>query len=363
MSIKVLILPRYHIAGASSRIRIYQYLKGLKDQGFDLTVSPFFWDGYQQELYEGRRPAIIALCRALWERLVVIRAARNYDVVWLEYEVLPWLPASCERWLHSQGMPVIVDYDDAIFHRYGQSRHFFVRHFLGRKIDFIMRKAKIVTVGNSYLAEHAAAVGAARVEVLPSVVDLERFRPRPKAPPLDRLVIGWIGSPSTTRYLALIRDALAEVCRLRKVRLIFVGSGPLDFAGLPVETIPWSESKEVELLQSFDIGVMPLSDEPWERGKCGFKLIQYMACAVPVVATPVGVNRVLVQPGCNGYLAESQEEWVVALLRLIDNPELRQSQGMAGRRLVEERYCTGKVAAQLASLLRAAMDKDSACAD
>jgi glycosyltransferase involved in cell wall biosynthesis len=88
-----------------------------------------------------------------------------------------------------------------------------------------------------------------------------------------------------------------------------------------------------------------------------------MACAVPVVATPVGVNRVLVQPGCNGYLAESQEEWVVALLRLIDNPELRQSQGMAGRRLVEERYCTGKVAAQLASLLRAAMDKDSACAD
>jgi glycosyltransferase involved in cell wall biosynthesis len=360
--IKVLILPRYHIAGASSRIRIYQYLEMLKAQGFDPTVLPFFWENYQQDLYEGRRPKMVSLCRAYWHRLKSVLAARNYDLVWLEYEVLPWLPAWCEQWLRTQGVPFLVDYDDAIFHRYDQNRHFWVRHLLGGKIDCIMRMAEIVMVGNSYLAGRATVAGATRVELLPSVVDAERYRPRLTIPRSERPVIGWIGSPSTARYLRLIQGALAEVSRLRQVRLVFVGCGRLEFAGLSVESIPWSEASEIEFLQSIDIGIMPLPDEPWERGKCGFKLIQYMACAVPVVASPVGVNRELVRTDSNGYLAESEEEWVAVLLRLIDSPQLRQSLGKTGRKLVEERYCTAKVAEQLSGLLRAATHKDHPCA-
>jgi len=362
MPLRVLILSRYHRAGASSRIRIYQYLKFLEERGFRITVSPFFWESYQQDLYDGRRPALTSLFRAYWRRLEILRSAKEYDLVWIEYEVLPWLPAFCERWLDAQGVPFLVDYDDAIFHRYDQSSHFWIRYLLGGKVDFIMRKAKVVTVGNNYLRNRATNAGATCVEVLPSAVDLKYYRPRTTEPSTGKLVIGWIGSPSTAHYLNLVRDALAEICRLRPVKLIFVGTGPFDFAGLPVETCSWSETTELKLLQSFDIGIMPLPDEPWERGKSGFKLIQYMACALPVVATPVGVNQELVQPDVNGFRAETLDEWVTALLRLIDDAELRRIFGQAGRKLVEERYCTEKIAPNLAELLQAAASEDSVCA-
>jgi len=271
-------------------------------------------------------------------------------VLWIEYELLPWLPAWAEGLLGGFGLPYLVDYDDAVFHRYDLHRSGLVRTILGKKIDAIMRKATLVTVGNDYLADRAHRAGAKRVEHLPTVVDLKRYH---TAPGTGNSVytIGWIGSPTTAPYLRLVRPALAEVCGKHGGRLVVVG-GPPEMALDGVLTIgrPWSEETEVAEVQRFDVGILPLPDEPWERGKCGYKLIQYMACGRPVVASPVGVNRQIVEQGTNGFLASTISEWIKALGALRDSP-LRERMGRAGRAKVERNFSVQVTAPRLAALL------------
>ena len=131
-----------------------------------------------------------------------------------------------------------------------------------------------------------------------------------------------------------------------------VGSGQIDLDGVPMSIIPWSEETEVDHIQDFDIGIMPLPDSQWEQGKCGYKLIQYMACGKPVVASPVGANRKIVEHGVNGFLAGSTEEWLEALTVLRDNSDLRKKMGTAGRKKVEKRYCIQVTARRLLSILQ-----------
>jgi len=273
-----------------------------------------------------------------------------FDLLWIEYELFPWLPATIEQLLATVGVRYVVDYDDPIYHRYELHRHGLVRFLLGGKISRIMRQASTVIVGNDYLAERAHAAGARRVEHLPTVVDLDRY---PASVPrrTDVFTVGWIGSPSTVGYLSAIARILAKFCAERRARLLVVGARQALLDGIPVEFRGWSESTEVEDICDFDVGIMPLPDEPWERGKCGYKLIQYMACERPLLASPVGVNRQIVEQGENGFLAVTDQEWRSALENLYAAPELRTRLGKAGRQKVERSYCTRVTAPTLASIL------------
>jgi len=208
----------------------------------------------------------------------------------------------------------------------------------------------MVTVGNDYLAERARRAGATRVEQLPTTVDLDRYQTAPESENTS-YTIGWIGSPTTVGYLNLVQPALAEVSRNDGAQLVVVGGHrELALSGVPTVALPWSEESEVSDIQRFDVGIMPLRDSPWERGKCGYKLIQYMACGRPVVASPVGVNAQIVDHGVNGFLASTTDEWISALDRLRDAP-LRQRMGRAGRTKVERAYALQVTAPRLASLL------------
>jgi glycosyltransferase involved in cell wall biosynthesis len=217
--------------------------------------------------------------------------------------------------------------------------------------------AHTVVAGNAYLADYARRAGAKRIEVIPTVIDLGRYRVKDAdhigKQPEVAFIIGWIGSPSTARYLRDIAPALAEVCREGRARVRLIGSGQIELPGVPVEVLPWREDTEVDEICGFDVGIMPLPDEPWARGKCGFKLIQYMACGLPVVASPVGVNSEIVEDGVNGFLAQDTLEWVVALERLIAAAELRHRLGAAGRAKVGARYCLDVTAPRLTRLLQA----------
>jgi glycosyltransferase involved in cell wall biosynthesis len=177
--------------------------------------------------------------------------------------------------------------------------------------------------------------GAKDVEIIPTVVDTERYTPagnRPQGPP----VVGWIGTPKTSRYLFPLIPVFEQLRRAMPVRFVAVGARAEDFAGTPVEAWPWSEKTEVAAIQQFDIGIMPIDDTPWERGKCGYKLIQCMAWGVPVVASPVGVNREIVCHGENGFLADTMEEWKRSLERLVRmDPATRVAMGSVGRTRVE----------------------------
>jgi glycosyltransferase involved in cell wall biosynthesis len=269
----------------------------------------------------------------------------------VEKELFPWLPAYMEQLLKRLGVALLVDYDDAIFHRYDQSGSALVRTLLGKKIDRVMASAALVTAGNDYLAKRAEAAGAAQVMQLPTVLDIKRYQAKTVSDH-SPVTIGWIGSPTTAEYLQLIRGPLLSVARKQPIQLMVVGAQIESFDGLPVVCHEWSEAREAELIQQFDVGVMPLADRLWERGKCGYKLIQYMACALPVIASPIGVNTKIVEHGVDGYLAGASQDWESALSSLIENAPLRQVMGRIGRAKVEQHYSLQVMSARLASAIR-----------
>lgn len=348
---RILLLSRYGHLGASSRVRFYQYLPYLTSQGIHVTVANLFEDDYIKDLYAGRKRHFSAIIGTYIRRLGCLLKSNRFDLLWVEYEILPWLPAWGERILAHLGIPYVVDYDDAVFHRYNMHSRLMVRTLLGGKIDAIIRRASLVIVGNDYLGNYACKAGAKRVEYIPSVIDLDRY-PVPPAPKNPIFTIGWIGSPVTAKYLHIVNPALAKVCKNGSARLVLVGSGQLELHGVPTEIDPWSEGTEVAGIQSFDVGIMPMPDEAWARGKCGYKLIQYMACARPVIASSVGVARKIIEDSTNGFLATTTADWVRAFCLLSDNQRLREKMGKAGRIKVERQYSIQVTAPQMVSLLR-----------
>ncbi len=290
----------------------FQYLPYLNANGIDVDIAPLLNDIYLKDLYSGKPIDVRNLLIAFLRRVFDIVKCRRYDLIWIEYEVLPWLPAWAERLLSAFGIPYIVDYDDAIFHRYDQHPNALIRYVLGHKIDKVMQKADLVIAGNQYLADRAGAAGAKWIEILPTVIDLERY---PIEAPRERsgFTIGWIGSPTMAPHLTLLREAFIKLSKQSDVRLMLIGSDRRDFDFMPVSVRVWSEETEAADIQNFDVGIMPMPDTLWTRGKCGYKLIQYMACGRPVIASAVGANMDIVAHGENGFLASTPSEWVDAL--------------------------------------------------
>jgi glycosyltransferase involved in cell wall biosynthesis len=351
---RILLLTRYGRLGASSRLRTYQYLPYFKTHNIEVTLAPFFDDVYLEGLYSGER-SIKKIIKWYFRRLRAMLSANRYDLIWVEKELLPWLPASIELNLLPRKIPMVVDYDDAIFHRYDQQSNTIIRAILGNKIDAVMRRANLVVAGNEYIAQHARNAGASRVEILPTVVDIERYKNLPHKQD-STLTIGWIGSPSTANYLNLVAKALLKTTRNWPVKVVVVGIETNQIGDLPVEAVLWHEETEVAEIQRMDIGIMPLPDKPWEWGKCGYKLIQYMACGKPVVASPIGVNSTIVKHGVNGFLAGNEDEWVEALNTLCGNPVLRQQFGIKGREQVECDYSLQMAAPKLVALLKSVIE-------
>ena len=348
---KLTILSRYTRLGASSRLRTMQYLPSLRQAGFEIEVASFFDDAYLLSLYGGRRD-MGHLAQFTLKRLAQCWAAKQADVIWLEKEALPWFPWVLERLALPRNVPIVSDYDDAVYHRYDQHRRAVVRLVLGRKIDQVMAHSALVTTGNPYLAERAARAGAERVEIVPTVVDAEAYRPVPAFHADGKLRVGWIGTPQTWKKYGQPRISLfQELAETFNVRFRLVGAHLTPGSEGPFDYLPWSEANEIEAIQGMDIGIMPLIDDPWERGKSGYKLIQYMACGLPVVASPVGVNTELVTHGKNGFLASSDSEWRDSVATLISEADLRRSMGAAGRKRVLDTYSIQIQGPKIAGLL------------
>ena len=353
----VLMLTRYGRLGASSRMRSHQYLPWLEAAGISITMAPLFSDAYVQGLQRNTKSSLEAL-RAYAGRVQALLASRKFDLLWIEKETLPWLPAWFEKMLLPGAVPYVLDYDDAVFHYYNESSSSVARALLGNKHPALIQGAALVVVGNAYLAEFVRQAGALYVEVVPTVIDLARYplAPRKRAVGDTLPCVGWIGQRATASFLLPYAPLFERLSAEGLARFAAIGIDAKSL-GLPMDSIPWAEATEVDSISSCDIGIMPLVDEPFERGKCGYKLIQYMACGLPVVASPVGVNRQIVEHGVNGFLAETPEQWEQALRTLLANPELRQRMGQAGRQKVERQYCIQVTGPTLARLLIEAAKK------
>lgn len=336
---KLRALTRTSSIGPSTRYRIEQYRHALAARGIELETRPLFGPTWFAILERPAGPLRAALkagysLARLAARVVQVLAAdrSEADVVLVEQQLFPYLPAWAELLLWPRRRPTVVEFDDAIYLTPGH----------GRKLPRLWARADLVIVGNRFLAE-VARPHARRLVVIPTTVDPRRYdaalaaqRARRERRPDGPLRVGWIGLRYNFPYLEALAEPLRGLAGGAELRVISSGlpDGPA-FAGITLVHRPWSEASEAAELAACDVGVMPLPDSEWARGKCALKLLQSMAAGVPVVASPVGVNADIVRHGENGLLAETPDEWRAALAALASDPELRRRLGEAGRATVE----------------------------
>lgn len=350
---KVLLLTRYGLQGASSRMRFYQFFPYMQSAEFEFSVSPLLDDSALMRKYRSGSYGPLGLLKAYARRFAMLWRRHHYDLLWIEKEALPWMPSWIER-LMLRGVPYVLDFDDAIFHNYDQHPSQWVRRILGARIDRLMAGAQLVVVGNGYLAQRASVAGASEVALLPTVVDMVRYPANQNALLTEPPRIVWIGSPSTVQYLSLLAEPLAALAKQQRFRLRVIGGGLFSIPGVDVEILPWSDATEAAAIGECAVGIMPLMDTPWEQGKCAYKLIQYMACGLPTVASPVGANCEVVVEGETGFLAATVEAWTEKLDLLLSDEALRQRLGAAGRKRVEANYSLEQAGPRLISLLQQA---------
>jgi glycosyltransferase involved in cell wall biosynthesis len=292
MKLRLLALTPMPVEGAGCRFRIAQYVPALEQAGFSVTIEPFFDAAFFDFVYQPGRYAekFRAFVRQTASRLRMLLRRDQYDAVFIYREAYPIGPPLLEALLaHAQRRPLIYDFDDAIFlSNTSEANQFASALKYPQKVPSIIRRSALVLAGNRYLADYAREFTSS-VSVLPTCVDTSVFAPRPTdRREGDPLVIGWIGTPTTAMYLKSLGPSLKRLADSHRFIVRVSGSGsPVTFDGVETVNERWSLEREVELFNTCDIGVYPLRDDEWAKGKCGFKAIQFMACSVPVVAAAV----------------------------------------------------------------------------
>ena len=334
------LVPSLFDTSPGQRFRLEQWEPLLQQRGVEIVYAPFEDEELHAVLYKpGRMQQKLRLVgRAFQRRASLLRSVRQYHLVYVFREASLLGPPVFERWIHRSGVPLIFDFDDAIFVPYiSPSNRYLSLLKQPTKTKTICRLASHVMAGNPFLAQYAGRVNN-NVTIVPTTIDTEKYsstnRKTAAGPPL----IVWSGSYSTIQHLDTLRTALQHLAKHERFRLRVIGTSSYELEGVEVEALPWRSETEVEDLEVADIGVMPLPDDRWSKGKCGLKALQYMALGIPTICSPVGVNTDIIQDGQNGLIAATEEEWITKLTELLRSPELRSRLGRAGRTTVETEY-------------------------
>jgi|SaaInlV_100m_DNA_6_1039743.scaffolds.fasta_scaffold06172_2 glycosyltransferase involved in cell wall biosynthesis len=329
----VLVLSLYGPLAASTRYRFMQFIPELGNRGVKLDVQPLLDDHYIRARFNNRSAPIFNILGSILKRLKILKKQKKYDCLIVHCELFPFLPAWIERILLK--IPYIYDFDDAFYLKYKTNYFSFRSIFLGSKFDAIISGANEVTAGSHALEKYAKLFNK-NVSLLPTVVDANIFFPKEK-PDNNAFHIGWIGSPSTAPYLSELIKPLTQLGREIKVIFTIIGGKAPRISNVEIREVAWSELTEVDFINSFDIGVMPLPNNMWTQGKCAFKLIQYMSCSLPIVASPVGENLVVADKSC-GLFANDEKDWLNAFRYMNNHPKERARMGANGRNRIIEKY-------------------------
>jgi glycosyltransferase involved in cell wall biosynthesis len=334
------LMPAIYDTSPGQRYRLEQWEPLLRERGVDITYASFEDEKLHALLYKrgmmGKKLQLVT--SGLGRRLSLVRKVKDYDLVYIFREAALLGPPVFERLIAESGVPVVFDFDDAIFVSYRSPSNGYLSYLkFASKTKTICRISSHVMVGNPYLADYARQVND-RVTVIPSTIDTEKYRVPERKEKTGPVVIGWTGSHSTVHQLDTMRGALKRLAEKESFRLRVIGTPSYECPPLDVEARPWRSETEVDDLSDIDIGVMPLPDDRWSKGKCGMKALQFMALGIPTICSPVGVNADIIKDDQNGFIAATEEEWVEKLSRMLRSAELRQRLGHAGRVTVEEKY-------------------------
>jgi glycosyltransferase involved in cell wall biosynthesis len=356
--VTLLVLTPNPTSAAATRFRLEQYFPALRSAGVEPVLRPFLDEDALAVLYRRgdrlakARSAVLALAGRLTDLVRTVRARAvliHREAALVGPPLFEWLVARViDR-------PIVFDLDDAVWVPYVSPTYGALLSRLLKapaKANFTFHAAAHVIAGNHYIAGYARRFNA-HVDIIPTVVDTDVFRPAAKGAS-NVPVLGWIGTHSSMQYLRAIVPALRQLAKRRRFVLRVVG-GTLEAAGVSVENVRWTLESEVAHFQSLDIGLYPLVEDSWSVGKSGFKAVQYMACSVPVVASPVGATTEIVADGRTGFLAADTDAWVDRLTRLIDDPGLRERLGAAGRSDAVERWSLARYAPRFVAVVQKAM--------
>ncbi|MDB4902489.1 MAG: hypothetical protein JWQ63_1770 [Mucilaginibacter sp.] len=333
MKKQIAILSKYNSNGASSRYRSYNYEKYFKSRKIDITYFPLLGDNYIENLYQKNRfKTFVHQLEGIIKRIFqLLFYMHKFDFLIIEKELIPNCPYFLEKLL-LRGKNFALDFDDYAGSSYKTNP--LKRILLKNKIDNLARVAKFVTVGNHW---YFTEIKSNNLVYLPTVIDLDQYKSIKKHSNNHVMTLVWIGSPTTIKYLENLKPVLQKLAKSREFKLKIIG-GKFRLTGVDVEEIIWSSESEINEILTGDIGIMPLNDTLWEKGKCGFKLIQYMACGLPVVASPSPANEEIIVNNKTGYIASDLSQWEYYLNKLMNEHELRADFGFSSRERVENLY-------------------------
>ena len=323
------------------RYRFEQYFSYLEENGISCKLSNIISEEDDKILYSHGNyfsKAKIAL-RAYMSRKKELKSIKEYDLVVIYREAILTRSTFFEKRLAKTGVPVLFDFDDAVWVKdvsKGNQRISFLKN--SNKIREILPLCTHVTAGNSYLKEFALKYNK-NVTIIPSTIDTDKYKEIEKAKE-DLVTIGWVGSHTTIKHFETLVPVLIKLKEKYKEKIEFkvIGDPLYHNEILDITGISWSNEKEVENFNSLDIGVMPLPEDEWTKGKCGMKGLLYMSVSKPAVMSSVGMNGEIIKNGVNGFLAASENDWIEVLSKLIEDEGLRKKIGLAGRKTVEEGY-------------------------
>jgi len=341
---KVLFISPYPREGPSYRYRVEQYFEYLEKNGIKYLSRPFMFRSFYKIIYKPKKnfkKYVYFLLSSILRCIDFLRSFK-YDIIFIHLEAYPIGPPFFEYLWTKFGKPIIYDLDDAIYLTSKESAYKIIKLIkFNKKIQTIIKLSKEMIVCNNHLKNYASNFkNENKIHIIPTSLNTDKFIPNQSNSTNKKgLVIGWIGSYSTASYLNQLKNVFKFLSSKYNFNLKIVGSNLLfQIDGVKIMNKEWSLSADLEDFQSLDIGVYPLPDNEWTKGKTGFKTIQYMAVGIPCVVSNVGRNKEIIQDGVNGFLADSEEEWIKKLSLLIENSELRKKMGVLGRKTVEERY-------------------------
>lgn len=342
LRLKILFVIPYPLqTAASQRFRFEQYLDYLENEGIHCRVQSFLEEWAWRIFYKKGKyiQKSVALVYGFFKRFYLLAGIWRYDFVFIHRESAPVGPPIIE-WIAVKVFKrkVVYDFDDSIWiPNSSEGNRFFEPLKTHSNVFRICKWCYKVSVGNNYLAEMVQPYNS-NVVVNPTTIDTEKLHNRMKPTVNGKLTLGWTGSHSTNRYLKPMVEVVAALKKKIEIDFVVISDVPPNFGEELFHFVKWRKETEIQDLLRMDVGVMPLIEDKWTKGKCGFKALQYMSLGIPALVSPVGVNEEIVDDGLNGFICSSPDDWIDRILYLNENRERILEMGKAARKKIELNY-------------------------